>query len=638
MILLKIKSSKREVSAMMSAYSKWQQDKLNIGPAGEGVRLNASESPSSETGAPRASTSSPSASADFTAEPINSAIQFVKSRLLDLRSNQDKAEADLKSASVVSISAAPFYNSMGVLAFHKRKFAVSSLYFLKASQENQKLRQSTWSQVLSDSRKKLPESVPDISTDVTYNMGLQMLLLGQFESAMRCFQEVLDRITTGSSSSCSPALVHLRLSEAQLAVYSARMSEQVDCSIGAGARASNSPDLNLSSFNSHTSGSLASSTSSGSSSYHTANTSTHTTQSSTSGDKTLIASSSSSVEPSAPSSDSSVAGKDTSNQVSKTASDILREGGWLKMPRLCGVEQDPLLDSALQNASTAYLLFERFGKSGVSPPTSFGSRGATGINAIVSAVAAQNHTAHFALIDRSQLTPRDFLLRLYTQVLLAWMCLENDNLTKALEWTAGARQSHSELESLHPGVHSSSSSVGDGGTSFTASEKAEFDHYFFLAHLYQAEAELRLGNITGALTALETAPALLAKYPLLPALHSPYTSVVDPNPAISSATGGSKSSGPTSSPSPSHSIPTTGTSAVSIVPPKVALLCNMAAVWIVKKDLAQAQKLVSQALTQVPHLLPAVALQVYLELAAGNTEVAVRLMCEYRVHDLLLVR
>lgn len=566
MILLKIKSSKREISAMMSAYSKWQQEKLNVGSTADG-----------ETVVSRPSSSSPGSATDFTAEPINCAIHFVKSRLLDLRSNQDKAESDLKSASVISISAAPFYNSLGVLAFHKRKFAVSSLYFLKASQENQKLRQSTWPQVLADSRKSLPESVPDISTDVTYNMGLQMLLLGQFESAMRCFEEVQDRIAAGGSASCSPALLQLRLAEAQLAVYCAKVSEFAESGL------------------------------------------THAAQPSESDAST--------------SSESSTTAKSTTKSVTKTASEVLREGGWLKLPRISGIKKDPLLESALQCATTAFLLFERFGKSGVPAPTSFGSRGAVGIGAIAAAAAA-SHSAQFSLLDRAQLTHRDYLLRVYVQVMLAWMSLESDNLTKALEWATGARQAHSELESA---LHSTgaSTALNDGTTSFTTSEKAEFDHYYFLAHLYHAEAELRLGNVAGALTVLEATPAHLAKYPLVPATQSPYSPILDASVASSNARPAMTNA---SSSVSSATLPAAGTAAISIVPPKVALLCNMAAVWIVKKDLAQAQKLVSQALTQVPHLLPAISLQIYLELAAGNTEVAVRLMCDYRVHDLVCVR
>lgn len=559
MILLKIKSSKREISAMMSAYSKWQQEKLNTTSGVE-----------SEATAPRPSSSSPGPVTDFTAEPINCAIQFVKSRLLDLRSNQDKAESDLKAASVISVSAAPFYNSLGVLAFHKRKFAVSSLYFLKASQENQKLRQSTWPQVLADSRKTLPESVPDISADVTYNMGTQMLLLGQFESAMRCFQEVQDRIAAGGSASCSPALLQLRLAEAQLAVYCAKVSEHAE--------------------------------------------------------SVLIHSSQNSESTESDPSSSDAPAKAKPNNVVKTASEVLRDGGWLKMPRISEIKKDPLLEMAIQGATTAFLLFERFGKSGVPAPTSFGSRGAVGIGAIAVA-AASNNLAQFALLDRLQLTHRDYLLRVYVQVLLSWMSLESDNLTKALEWATGARQAHSELESA---LHSTgaSSALNDGSTSFTTSEKAEFDHYYFLAHLYQAEAELRLGNIAAALSVLEATPAHLAKYPLLPATQLAYSVNNDAAAATSSAKPATSSA----------TLPAAGTAAISIVPPKVALLCNMAAIWIVKKDLAQAQKLVSQALTTVPHLLPAIALQIYLELAAGNTEVAVRLMCDYRIHDLLCIR
>lgn len=621
MILVKIKSSKREVSAMMSAYSKWQQDKFSSGNTGEGGKLSALAG-SSEPSSSKPSTGASSTSADFSAEPINCAIQFVKSRLLDLRSNQDKAESDLKAASVISVSAAPFYNSLGVLAFHKRKFAVSSLYFLKASQENQKLRQSTWPQVLSDSRKCLPESVPDISTDVTYNMGLQMLLLGQFESAVRCFEEVLDRIAAGGSASCSPALLQLRLAEAQLAVYCAKLSEQVN----AGVSGFNRSGTSLSGSNSHPqNGSPASASST--SSFHTATTSSSAQYSSANDRNSSISSSS---EHSAPSDSGNI----SSSDLSKKPNELLVEGGWLRVPRLTNLKTDPLLESATQRATTAFLLFERFGKSGVHAPTS--SRGTTGIGAVVAA-AAHNNSAQFAMLDRSQATPRDYLLRLYVQVLLSWMSLEGENPTKALEWATGARQVHSELETALPGAHTvgTSSALNEGTTSFSTSEKAEFDHYFFLAHIYQAEAELKLGNVSGALAVLEAAPAHLAKYPLIPATNSPYSPAQD----ISSPTA-TRSTSAAHSPSAVSSATTgaAGTAAISAVPPKVALICNMAAIWIVKKDLAQAQKLVSQALNQVPHLLPAVALQVYLELAAGNTEVAARLMSDYRVNDLICIR
>ena len=108
----------------------------------------------------------------------------------------------------------------------------------------------------------------------------------------------------------------------------------------------------------------------------------------------------------------------------------------------------------------------------------------------------------------------------------------------------------------------------------------------------------------------------LSRFPLLPSTH-PY---------------GNSSAHP-------ETIYTTGTLALgAAVPPKLALLCNMAAVYIIKKDTAQAQRLLSQALLQNPNLLPAVALQAYLELAAGNVDIAVRLMCDFRVQDLLCIR
>jgi tetratricopeptide (TPR) repeat protein len=574
MILLRMKSSKREGSAMMGAYSKWSSEKLGLASIDGKVMANAASSSNTkpeETFTTRPSQSSP------VGDPVSCAMQFVKCRLLDLRSNQEKAESDLKDASILSIAAAPFYNNLGVLAFHRRKFAVASLYFLKASQENQKLRQSISSHVSTDSRRHLPESVVDISTDVTYNMGLQMLMLGQFEGALRCFQDVTFKQPAGLLGS-SLAMAHLRLAESRLAVYCSRIAAIASSPLGP---RSSTPPPN----------------------------SNHSTVPLRSASPAAPGSSTSS---SAPYSTNSNGSASTASK-SKSISEIFR-GGFLRLPRIRCTEHDSLLDSAYQAANTALLLFERYGRAGVPPPT---CRLVTG---------QKDSSTAFALADRSLLTSRDYVLRVYTHVLLGWMALECGNFAKAIENTNSAIHAHSELESNAVG-----SSVSVQQLSNT--EKTELDHYFFLAHLYQAEAETRLGNLDGALSALSNAPTHLDKYPLLP-------STLPQAHKSAPTTAGQMTSHATtySSSSSSSSSTITGTHAMGSVSPKTALLCNMAAVYIVKKDFAQAQKLLSQALTQFPNLLPAVALQIYLELSVGNVELAVRLMCDFRVQELLCIR
>lgn len=265
---------------------------------------------------------------------------------------------------------------------------------------------------------------------------------------------------------------------------------------------------------------------------------------------------------------------------------------------------------ASQAANTALLLFERFGRAGTPAPV---LRGPT---------AHKDASNNFTLTDRSHLTARDYLMRVYTHVLLTWISLENGNIVKALEHVGLAIATHTELES-------STVTAAANSQQLSASEKSELDHYFFLAHLYKAEAELRSGNIDAALAGLTAAPIHLAKYPLIPYTH-PYAHrsnkdiLAMTNPPQTPQTG---------SPTLSHATVHTGP-----ISSKTALLCNMAAVYLVKKDLAQAQKLLSQVLTQSPNLLPAVALQIYLELCVGNVELAVRLMCDFRVQDLLCIR
>lgn len=490
---------------------------------------------------------------------IHASMQFVKSRLLDLRSNQDKAETDLKDPpSLMSATPAAFYNNLGVLAFHRHKFAVASLYFLKASQENQKSRQSALSQAVSDSRRHLPDAIGDYATEVTYNMGLQMLLLGQFDGALRCFQDVIDK--PNPATACSPAMAHLRLAEAQLAVYCNKLA----------AQASSSPSRP------HSPSPLG-------------------TPPPTSTSPAPVSPSSSSPAPqTAPTPASSSTG--TVKPPSKTTSELFREGGQFKLQRIRSAELDTLLDGASNSLMTAALLFERYGRSGAPVPTA----------------ASRANAQPGPVVDRTQLTSRDILVKLYVNVLLAWACMESGNHVKAKEWCLAGVAAYNELDTP-------SSSPLVSWAQFTTQEKAQFDHYYFLAHLYHAEAELRLGGTDSALAILQDAPAHLAKYPLQPSTHP---------------SGGGLQS--TTAPKPSDA--QKGTHAMGVVPPKTAVLCNMAAVYIVKKDLVQAQKLISQALTQHPNLLPAVALQIWLELAVGNIEMAARLMCDFRVQDLLCLR
>lgn len=585
MILLRIKSSKREVSAMMSAYSKWQLVKMGTNESTISSASDASKDASSSSALPSTAI----------ADPINCATQFVKSRLLALRSNPDKSEADLKTAAAISVAPGPFYNDLGVLAFHKRRYAAASLYFLKASQANQKLRQSIWPQVTADSRKHLQASVPNITIDVSYNMGLQMLLLGQYEGAIKSFKEVVDKYMSGGYVNCSPAILLLRLSEAQLALYCSKMTEAVE------NMASEDP----------TKKSGTSSTSARSDS----------------------------TEPESSSSSSS--SNRLEKPIRKSPAQVLREGGLFQFPRMSSVDIDPVLNSAIENANMSFMLLLRFGKSGTAPPASSYGRGVGS-----GSYAAQQATQNYALVDHNQLTPRDYLLKIYVQVILAWMSLETENLAKAIEYAAGARQDHAEFESsgFFSSATASASNLGGNGdfSAFTASEKAQFDHYYFLAHLYHAEAELRLGNVQAALAGLEATPTHLSKFPLLAPTHTPLHPLDTGPPiapsSIASATSSAAASSSSSSSSSSVPSPSATSLAPAAVSPKVALLCNMAAVWIVKKDFAQAQKLVMQALTQAPHFLPAVSLQVYLELASGHVEVAVRLMSDNRVSDLLARR
>lgn len=121
---------------------------------------------------------------------------------------------------------------------------------------------------------------------------------------------------------------------------------------------------------------------------------------------------------------------------------------------------------------------------------------------------------------------------------------------------------------------------------FTGSTQAieyQLNHYFFLAQLYLGEAELRIGNVQESLKILSEQPAI---------------------------------------------------SDINSINPKAILYCNLATVYIMKGDFAQAQQLLSQSLALSPSLSSAKILQVYFELRQGNSEMAVRLLRDYRINEL----
>jgi hypothetical protein len=69
--------------------------------------------------------------------PTQGVIQMLKSRLLDIRRNQNKAEEDMRDEPATALyHPAAYQNNMGVLMFHKKKFAAALTHFLQAAEQN----------------------------------------------------------------------------------------------------------------------------------------------------------------------------------------------------------------------------------------------------------------------------------------------------------------------------------------------------------------------------------------------------------------------------------------------------------------------------------------------------------------------
>jgi hypothetical protein len=109
----KTKASKRELSTLMAATTAWTNCRLVIHAASSG---DGSELPP---------------------HPTQGVVQMLKSRLLDIRRNQNKAEEDMRDdPSVALYHPAAYHNNMGVLMFHRKKFMSALSHFLQASEQN----------------------------------------------------------------------------------------------------------------------------------------------------------------------------------------------------------------------------------------------------------------------------------------------------------------------------------------------------------------------------------------------------------------------------------------------------------------------------------------------------------------------
>ncbi|KAJ3091107.1 hypothetical protein HK102_001693 [Quaeritorhiza haematococci] len=91
-----------------------------------------------------------------------------------------------------------YYNNLGCLHFHERKYMASALFFSKALQVNQAhldyMARESGSSVdgpLGDTSSSLLANLFDVSPVITYNVGLQFLLARKFDIAYRCFKNVV---------------------------------------------------------------------------------------------------------------------------------------------------------------------------------------------------------------------------------------------------------------------------------------------------------------------------------------------------------------------------------------------------------------------------------------------------------------
>ncbi|XP_049848631.1 uncharacterized protein LOC126315424 [Schistocerca gregaria] len=136
---------------------------------------------------------------------------FLKSRLFDLEQNFSRAESELSKVVLNSSNAVPYYNNLGVIACHQKRYAAASIYFHKAFQETQKVSAQTPSK--SHTKPFINQHLIGI---VIYNLGLQMHMLCKYEEAFELFKQSLK---FDSLSSYLRGMTFLRLSEATIQIY-----------------------------------------------------------------------------------------------------------------------------------------------------------------------------------------------------------------------------------------------------------------------------------------------------------------------------------------------------------------------------------------------------------------------------------